>query len=408
VVYLDHNATTPARPEVVEAMARAERDYPGNPSSVHSWGRRARDAVERARAQVARFLGALSEEIVFTSGGTEGNNLVVRGLYATAADQGRKHLVTSPIEHPAVLGALDVVVGGGGHREVTLTHLPVNGRGELDACDLESAVRDDTALVTLALANHEIGNVYPIARFAAIARAKGALMHTDAVQAAGKIPVDLAVLGVDAATVSAHKIGGPRGVGAVFIRRGLDLHPLAAGGHQERERRPGTENVAGIVGFGVASDLAGAALASERERLETLRRALLQVLRSIDGARMFGNGDTPGGGAQCLPGTVMAAFSGAPGQLVAIGLDLDGVCVSTGAACTSGSLRPSPVLRALGFGPDVSAEGVRFSLGWTTTAGDIARLGELLPEIVTRVRAAVSAPGPVGAGVPLALGGARW
>ena len=403
MIYLDHNATTPARPEVVDAVARAERDYPGNPSSVHAWGRRARDAVERARAQVARFLGATPEEIVFTSGGTEGNNLVIRGLYAGAATRGRNHLVTSPIEHPAVLGAVDAAVRGS-RGNGTVTFLPLGARGELAAGDLESAMRDDTALVTLALANHEIGNVYPVARFAAIVRARGALMHTDAVQAAAKIPVDLAAMGVDAATVSAHKIGGPRGVGAVFVRRGLELPPLAVGGHQEHERRPGTENVAGIVGFGVASDLARVTLASERARLEGLRGDLMGVLTSIARARVFGVGDARGDGPQRLPGTVMVAFPGAPGQLVAIGLDLEGVCVSTGAACTSGSLRPSPVLRALGLGADDSAEGVRISLGWTTTADDVARLGELLPGIVERVRAAVSAPGPLGGGMPLSAG----
>ncbi|MBC8131530.1 MAG: cysteine desulfurase [Deltaproteobacteria bacterium] len=408
VVYLDHNATTPVRPEVVEAMARAAVDCPGNPSSVHAWGRRARDAVERARAQVAAFVGVSREEIVFTSGGTEGDNLAIRGLAVGARARGRRHIITSPIEHPAVLGAVSALVA-----EVTdappprVTLLPVSARGEVALADLEAALCDDTALVTLSLANHELGNRYPIGRFAAAARGRGALVHTDAVQAAGKIPLDLTELGVDAATISAHKMGGPKGVGAVFIRRGLDLPPLLAGGHQERERRPGTENVAGIVGFGVACDLARAALAGTgstctAERMEALRRDLLGTLTAIPGTRILGFGDGVDGSLpdavaeQRISGTVMVAFSGAPGQLVAIGLDLDGVCVSTGAACTSGSLEPSPVLRALGLGIDEASEGVRISLGWTTTAADIRRLGEVLPGIVARVRAAVTAPATIG------------
>jgi cysteine desulfurase len=278
----------------------------------------------------------------------------------------------------------------------------VNARGDIDLAHLESAVGDDTALVTLALVNHELGNVYPVARYATIARARGALMHTDAVQAAGKLAVDLAALGVDAATISAHKIGGPPGMGAVFVRRGLDLPPLLVGGHQERERRPGTENVPGIVGFGVACELARAGLSAERARLERLRRDLMDGLVSISGARVWGCGDEPSGGQRegqgRVPGTVMVSFAGAPGQLVAIGLDLEGICVSTGAACTSGSVQPSAVLRALGLGPDEAGQGLRISLGWTTTAADIRRLGEILPAIVERVRAAVSEPGPFGGG----------
>ncbi len=399
MIYLDHNATTPARPEVVEAVTRAAIDYPGNPSSVHTAGRRAREAVEQARAQVAVFLGVTREEIVFTSGGTEGDHLAIRGLCAGAGARGRRGVVTSPLEHPAVLGAVQAL-GQGTGEPWSVTSSRVTALGDIDLAHLESAVGDDTALVTLALVNHEIGNVYPVARYAAIARARGAVMHTDAVQAAGKLAVDLSALGVDAATISAHKIGGPHGVGAVFVRRGLDLPPLLVGGHQERERRPGTENVPGIVGFGVACDLARAGLSTECVRLERLRRDLVAALASIAGTRIWGWGDEPSGGQGQgrVPGTVMVSFAGAPGQLVAIGLDLEGICVSTGAACTSGSVQPSAVLRALGLGPEEAGQGLRISLGWTSTAADIRHLGEILPAIVERVRAAVSEPQPFSGG----------
>jgi cysteine desulfurase len=228
--------------------------------------------------------------------------------------------------------------------------------------------------VSLAAANHELGNAYPIAALAAAARARGALFHTDAVQAAGKLPLDFTALGVDAAAISAHKLGGPKAVGAVFVRRGLDLPPLLRGGHQEHERRAGTENLAGILGFGLACDLAGPALHEEAQRLTVLRDGL----------------------ERRVPGTSLIGFLGAPGQLVAIGLDLEGICVSTGAACTSGSLEPSPVLRALGLDVTAAGEGVRISLGWSTTADEVERLCACLPGIVERVRAATSddAPAP--------------
>jgi cysteine desulfurase len=399
VVYLDHNATSPLREGVGEAMARAQIALPGNPSSVHAAGRRARDAIEVARAKVARFVGALREEIVFTSGGTEGDNLAIRGLARTAAARGRRHIVTSALEHPAVTGAVAELADAG----FTVTRLPVSERGELAVTDLQATLRDDTGLVSLAFANHELGNVYPIAALAAVAHARGALFHTDAVQAAGKLDLDVATLGVDAATLSAHKLGGPKAVGALFVRRGLDLPPLLAGGHQEHERRPGTENVAGIVGFGVACELASASRETEEARLGALRLRLETALLRIPGARLFGVGEA---GAR-LAGTSLIGFSDAPGQLVAIGLDLEGICVSTGAACTSGSLEPSPVLLAMGLGARAAAEGVRISLGWTTTAADVEALVAAVPGIVARVRAASGdEPWPTGAagdGRPLEL-----
>jgi cysteine desulfurase len=394
VVYLDHNATSPLRPGVGEALARAHAELPGNPSSVHAAGRQARDAIERSRARVAAFVGALREEIVFTSGGTEGDNLAIRGLARVAAGRGRRHLITSPLEHPAVAGAVTALAEEG----FEVTRLPVSPRGELAPGALEAALRDDTGLVTLALANHELGNVYPVAALAAAAHARGALFHTDAVQAAGKLVVNLPALDVDAATLSAHKLGGPKAVGAVFVRRGLDLPPLLAGGHQEHERRPGTENVAGIIGFGVACQLAAETLEIEAQRLRRLRRRLESAVLEIPGARVVGAESNAR-----LPGTTLVGFAGAPGQLVAIGLDLEGICVSTGAACTSGSLEPSPVLLALGVGPEAAGEGVRISLGWSTTDADVEAVAAALPGIVARVRAAGAELGPPQAARPREL-----
>jgi tRNA (5-methylaminomethyl-2-thiouridylate)-methyltransferase len=375
-IYLDHNATTPPAPEVLEAMAAALRDLPGNPSSPHGPGRAARAAIEMARAEVAALLGATAEEIVFTSGGTEANELALRGLLAArraAGVSGRLHVVSSPLEHPSVLGALAAA-------DVELTLLPVAADGALDPEALRAALRRDTALVTLALANHEIGNVYDLAALAAIARAGGALVHADAVQAAGKIPIDVGALGVDALTISAHKIHGPKGVGALFLRRGAPFEPPGRGGHQERERRAGTENVAGIVGFGVAARLARGMLAASAAGISALRDRLLARLQEIPGFRRHG---AAAGG---LPGTVNVGFAGAPGQLVAAALDLEGVAVSTGAACTSGSVDPSPVLLALGLAREAAACGLRFGLGRGTTSEEIDRAAELCAEAIARVR----------------------
>jgi cysteine desulfurase len=350
---------------------------------------------------VARFLGALPEEIVFTSGGTEANNLAIGGLAAAAAARGRHRIVTSALEHPSVRGMVDALVGGAG--SATSTLVPVTPTGAISVGALQAALGEgpDCGVVTLALANHELGNVYPIASLAAAGRAHGALVHTDVVQAAGKMRVDVGALGVDAATVSAHKLGGPKGIGAVFIRRGLDLPPRLMGGHQERERRPGTENLVGAIGFGVACTVAASALEDEARRFQSMRRTLVAGLARIPGAVLLGCAadgeglraveadDAP---AEFLPGTTMVAFREAPGQLVVIGLDLEGVCVSTGAACSSGSLEPSPVLLGLGLGRDAAAEGVRISFGWTTSTQDVERLCAVLPAIVGRVREAVAAP----------------
>jgi cysteine desulfurase len=383
VIYLDHNATTPLRAEVREAMVAA-LDLAGNPSSIHRAGRQAREAVERARRHVADLVEAAPEEIVFTSGGTEGDNLAVRGL-ALAAHERRRvqlgdrpaHVISSVIEHPAVHGALDELAREG----FAITRLSVDAGGALSVGDLTAALRPETVLVTLATANHELGTVYPIGDFATAARAGGALFHTDAVQAAGRIPFGIGRGHLDAVTLSAHKLHGPKGTGAIYVRRGLDLHPLIAGGHQERERRAGTENVVGIVGFGEACRLARAEREETALRIERLRDRLEARLMTIPGARVHGQG-------RRVPGTLNVGFAAAEGGLVLVGLDLEGICVSTGAACTSGSLAPSPVLLGLGLSPERAREAVRFSLGRETTEAEIDRAGEVTAQVVARVRAA--------------------
>jgi tRNA-specific 2-thiouridylase len=408
-IYLDHAATAPMRAEVADAIAAALRVPAGNASSVHAAGRAARAAVEDARREVAALLGAAPEEIVFTSGGTEGNNLLVRGLaHAAALGTGlaqppsvrgfarpsrlaagaRPHVVSSRLEHPSVLGALAVLEAEG----FDVSFVAVDGAGAVTPEALRAALRPETVLVTLAAANHELGSESDVPALAAVARAAGALFHTDAVQAAPWRALDLGAAGVDAATISAHKLGGPQGVGAAFVRRGLDLPPLVVGGHQEHERRAGTENVAGLVGFGVAARLARADRAAAAARVERLRERLAARLLAIPGAHPHGDA------ARRLPGTLNVGFAGAPGQLVAIALDLQGVCVSTGAACTSGSLSPSAVLLALGLAPREAALALRFSLGRETTEPEIDRVAALVPEIVARVRgergAAVTAARP--------------
>ena len=379
MIYLDHNATTPLAPEVLEAMTAALRDLGGNPSSTHAPGRAAREAVETARAEVAALIGATPEEIVFTSGGTEANDLAIRG--SRGRGRGRPHAVSTPIEHPSVLGPLADL-------DAELSWLPVGAEGELDPRALPPLLRPETALVSIALANHELGNVAGVAAFAAIARAAGALVHTDAVQAAGKIAVDVAALGVDTLSLSAHKLYGPKGVGALFVRRGARLEPVLRGGHQERERRAGTENVAGIVGFGVAARLARAALALDAARIARLRDRLAERLLSIPGARR--NGDP----ARALPGTLNVELAGAPGQLVAAALDLDGICVSTGSACSSASLQPSPVLLAVGRSPEAAGAALRFGLGRGTTEAQVDEVADRTASAVARVRARGTPAGP--------------
>jgi cysteine desulfurase len=347
-IYLDHNATTPLCSAARAAMMRVLDGEFGNPSSIHAEGRRARQVVEAARDQVAALVGGAAEEIVFTSGGTEADHLAMRLL--------GPEVVTSPLEHPAVLGA------AGSAR------VRVDEEGNIDPASIPEG-----RPLSIQLANHEIGNIFPIADYK-----KSALFHCDAVQAAGKIAIDVRALGVDLLSISAHKIGGPKGVGALWVRRGVDLPPLHRGGHQERERRPGTENVAGIVGFGAAAEEARRLghvdeVRRLRDRLESGALAL--------GARRNGS-------AVRVGNTTNLAWEGVPGELLVAALDLEGVAVSTGAACTSGSVQPSPVLRALGQPAARAKEGVRFSLGPGNTVEEVDRVLLLLPALIARIRSA--------------------
>jgi cysteine desulfurase len=363
-IYLDYNATAPLGEPARRAMTEAMAAHGGNPSSVHSEGRAARDRIERARAQVAALCGRPREQTVFTSGGTEANALGVLGLAAHAEALGRPRIVaTSPIEHPSLLGAVREL----GRRGWTVTMLPVDGDGRV------SAGHDrELGVVALAAVNHELGTVLDPAVIG-WARSRGALVHVDAVQAAGKLA--LASLDADALALSAHKIGGPQGIGALAIALDAGL-PIIGGGHQERGRRAGTENALGIVGFGAACaavDLA--AWPNVAELGARLERGLLALGARIHGAR------TPRTG-----GTINAAFAGALGDAIVIALDLAGVAASTGAACTSGSIEPSPVLLALGSPPAEAREAVRFSLGPGTTGSEIDSVLTMLPEIIVRAR----------------------
>jgi cysteine desulfurase len=378
-IYFDHNATTPLDAEALAAMRPFLEGTFGNPSSVHRAGRIARHALEQARASVAALVGARVEEVVFVSGGTEADNLALRAGLRAARGQGRApHLVLSPLEHPAVRESAAALAREG----VEVTPLPVDAHGRLDPDDLRRALRPDTALVSIQAANHEIGNIYPIAELCAISQSGGALFHCDAVQAAGKVPLDAGAARPDLVSLSAHKVYGPKGVGALCVRRDLVVEPILAGGHQERGRRPGTENVAGIVGFGVAAGLARRRLESDAARIAVLRDRLEHALLALPGARL--NGDPNPAGR--VPGTVNVGFDHAEGELVAMNLDLAGVCVSTGAACTSGSLEPSPVLLALGRTRSEASCSVRFSLGRDTTAAEVDEVAAMLPAILERVR----------------------
>jgi cysteine desulfurase len=371
-LYLDHNAGAPLRPEVAAAMA-ATLAVTGNPSSVHAEGRQARALVERARAQVAALVGASPENVVFTSGGTEANNL---GLVAGGRQGEQVRLLVSPTEHPAVLAC-------GGVAGTVVEQLAVNGAGTVLLDDLEARLASGSGLATtvaIQLANNETGLVQPVRAAAELARRYGARMHSDAVQAAGRLPLDLRALGVDSLALSAHKLGGPMGVGALVLAEGREVCTrLVAGGGQERGRRGGTENVAGIVGFGLAAEIAARDLAAEAERLETLRTALEERIRQIAPAVIFA------GRAERLPNTVCFACPGLKAETALIALDLEGVAVSSGAACSSGKVRRSHVLEAMGVEPALAEGAIRVSLGWSSVEADVVRFAGALEKVLKRL-----------------------
>ena len=376
-IYLDHNATTPPAPAVVDAMSRALREEFGNASSIHAFGQRAKAAVDDARTDVARLIGAEPADVVFTAGGTESDNIALRGAL-DAAHPSRTRLVVSAVEHEAVLTTAKAI----GRRGRPVTILPVDADGLVTAAALDAALGHDVALVSIITANNETGVIQPVAALATLARRSGALCHTDAVQAVGKIPVDVAALGVDLLSLAAHKFGGPKGVGALWIRRGTPLAAVVTGGRQERNRRAGTENVPAIVGMGVAARLALSGLAADAVRVGGLRDRLEgSILDQVPGAWVNA------GRVSRVPNTTNIAFERVEAESLLIALDLEGIAVSTGSACSSGTLEPSHVLRAMGLPHGRVQSSIRFSLGSTTTPDEIDRVLAVLPAVVQRLRA---------------------
>lgn len=376
-VYLDHNATTPVRPEVFESIKPFLTELWGNPSSIHWAGRMARGSIDDARAQVADFLGAHHSEIVFTSCGSEANNLAVKGVAAYLLDKGKKHIITTKVEHPAVFETCRFLEKKG-HR---VTYLPVDKQGMLDIDQYSDAIREDTALVTVMMANNETGTIFPIKEMAAIAREKGVLFHTDAVQGAGKISLDVEDLGVDLLTISGHKIYAPKGIGVLYVRKGVRLENGIHGGHQERGRRGGTENVPGIVAIGKACELIKAELDESSGRMLKLRAKLEDGIReSIEEIQLNGHPE------KRLVSTVNMSFFYIEGESILLNLDMEGIAASSGSACSSGSLEPSHVLLAMDIPPENAHGSVRFSLGKDTTGEEIDYLLEKLPPIIERLR----------------------
>src|SRR5712692_2700325 len=380
-VYFDYNATTPLAPEAAEAVAAATRDLFGNASSVHHFGQQAKAALDEARSAIASLIHADPSEIVFTGGGTEADNFAIRGAAEALEPTGRKHLIASAIEHEAVLNTLKAL----GRRGWRTTLLPVDQSGIVAPDRLRELITDDTALVSVMHANNEIGTIQPIAALAVLAHERGALMHTDAVQSAGKIAVDVRELGVDLLSLSAHKFNGPKGAGALWIKRGTRMLPILTGGKHERNRRAGTENVPGIVGMGVAARLAAAKRQDEAARVAALRDRLEEgILRGVPGTVVNG------ARASRVPNTTNISFDRVEAESLLIALDLEGVAVSTGSACSSGTLEPSHVLRAMGLPTHRTQNSLRFSLGMFSTDEEVDRVVSLLPAIVEKLRGLTS------------------
>lgn len=376
MIYLDYNATTPVDARVLEAMLPYFEGEFGNASSIHSAGQHARAAVDRARESVAALIGASPAEVVFTSGGTEGDNLALFGL-VTAIPRAKKHVITTAIEHHAVLNACQELE----RRGVDVTYVSAGSDGVLDPDDVRRAITPDTVLVSVMHTNNEIGTIQPIEEIGRIAAAADMYFHCDAVQSAGKLPLDVNGLRVDLLTISAHKIYGSKGVGALYVRPGTPLEPMLFGGHHERDRRPGTENVPGIVGLGKAAELARTHLNEDATRMAALRDRLeTALLDAIPDARV--NGER----ARRVCNTTNVTFTGAGGEALLIALDLEGLACSTGAACSSGSVEPSHVLIAIGRSDDDARSTLRFSLGRGTTRDEIDKAIEIIPRVVERIR----------------------
>lgn len=376
-IYLDHNATTPTDKRVLEVMLPYFCDDFGNASSLHRFGQRAHVALEDARTQVASILGAEEKEIVFTSGGSESNNYAIKGAVYLHQDKGR-HIITSAVEHPAVLNTCEHLQ----KRGFDVTYISVDERGVLDLNKLEDAIRKDTILVTIMHANNEVGTIQPIAEISKLVKKRGVLFHTDAVQAVGKLETDVNKLGVDMLSLSAHKLYGPKGVGALYVRSGVELMPLIHGGHHEKGRRASTENLPGIVGLGKACEICMAEMKEESKRLTMLRERLWQGFSSrISETVLLGHP------TKRLPGTLAVSFKYVEGESVLLNLDLEGIAVSSGSACASGSIEPSHVLIAMGVPPELARGGIRVSLGRGNTEEQINRVIDLTPGIIEKLRA---------------------
>ncbi|MEA2661855.1 MAG: cysteine desulfurase [Chloroflexota bacterium] len=384
-VYLDHAATTPVDPEVAELMAQILREVPGNPSSIYAEGRRARALVDRAREEVATVIGAEPAEIVFTSGGTEADNLALRGVLKAREGQA-DGIVTTAIEHHAVL---DTASDLAAHGQARITVLPVDRDGRLSPDAVRAAIDDRTAIVSVMHGNNEIGTLQPIAAVGALCREAGVAFHSDAVQTVGALEIDVRVLPVDLLSVNAHKFYGPKGVGALYVRTGTRIATVQTGGGQEKGRRTGTENVAGVAGLGAAMRLAGARRAAESARQAALRDRLIAGISSrIPESTLTGHP------TERLPNNASFCFRGTQGEALVVSLDLEGFSVSSGSACTSGNTDPSHVLLALGLERDLAQGSLRLTVGRETTAADIDRLLDALPPIVARLRAASGAAVP--------------
>jgi cysteine desulfurase len=375
LIYLDHAATTKTHPDVLSAMLPYFTEHFGNPSSLYDLASASRTALEDARKKVAAALGAAPEEIFFTSGGTESDNWALRGVASAYGTKGR-HIITSAIEHHAILHTCEALEREG----YIVTYLPVDEFGMVQPDVVEAAIRPDTILISVMLANNEIGTIQPISEIGRIARSHKVLFHTDAVQGVGQIPIDVRELDVDLLSISGHKFSGPKGVGALYIRRGTRIHPLIHGGAQERKRRAGTENVPGIVGLGVAIERAVAIIPEKSERLTTLRDMLIEGLLRIPKSRLNGHP------TERLPNNVNVIFEYIEGESILLLLNADGIAASSGSACTSASLDPSHVLLACGLPHEVAHGSLRLTLGEETTAEEVAYVLDVVPKVVQRLR----------------------
>ena len=373
-VYMDHSATTPVREEVVEAMLPFYRELFGNPSSVHAPGRTVRRAIEEAREKTAQALGAEPAEIFFTAGGTESNNITLRGAAKKRGKPG--HIITSSIEHHAVLDVCSELAAEG-HQ---VTFLPVDHYGRVSIDQLQAAITSDTFMISIMAANNEIGTLQPLTAIGEMAREHQILFHTDAVQMVGQLPLDLKNLNVDFLSLSAHKFNGPKGIGALYVRKGAKVTPLYCGGGQERKLRPGTENVPGIVGLSRALELAVAEMADKKKRLEAMRHKMIKELLAISETILNGHPE------ERLPNNVNVSFKHIEGEAVLLSLDLEGIAASSGSACSSGSLEPSHVLSAIGLDHPTAHGSIRFSLGWGNTEEDVDYLLQVVPRVVDKLR----------------------